>query len=349
MAVDLSKLAIRNKIGIDELNGKTIAIDAYNVLYQFLSIIRQPDGTPLHDSHGEVTSHLSGIFYRTIEMVEHGINPIYVFDGLPSKLKSRTISARIKRRSHAHDEWQKAKSEGNMELARSYAEQSSRVDKAIVDSSKSLLDYMGIPYINAPSEGEAQASYMCGKGLVYATGSQDYDTLLFGSERVVRNLTLSGRRKLPRKNIYVNISTEMMNLDETLSSLGISRNQLIWIGIMLGTDFNTGVKGVGPKTALKISKSVNSLDGMVSYIKKKYETEFDVDVHEVEDLFLNPEVKKIDDEEIQGMISAKPDVEALTSFMCDAHDFDRERISKFAKRLAKESGASNQSGIHQWM
>ncbi len=349
MAVDLSKLAVRNKIGIDELSGKTIAIDAYNVLYQFLSIIRQPDGTPLHDSHGEVTSHLSGIFYRTIEMVEYGIRPVYVFDGIPSKLKARTISARMKRRDRAYEEWQKAKAEGITERARSYAEQSSRVDKAIVDSSKSLLDYMGIPYINAPGEGEAQASYMCRDGLVYAAGSQDYDTLLFGSKRVIRNLTLSGKRKLPNKNIYINISTEMVNLEETLSSLGIDLNRLIWIGIMLGTDFNTGIKGIGPKTALKISKSVSSISEMLSYIKKKHKAEFDVDVHEVEELFLEPEVRRIDDEEMQGLISARPDVPSIIEFMCGLHDFDRERIEKFAKRLAKESGASSQSGISRWM
>lgn len=349
MSVDLSKLIIRNKISIDELNGKVIAIDAFNVLYQFLSIIRQSDGTPLHDSKGNITSYLSGIFYRTIEMTEHGIKPIYVFDGIPPKLKAKTISARIERRQKAYADWQKAKTEGRLESAKSYAEQSSYVNKEMVTSAKLLMDYMGVPYINAPAEGEAEASYLCKEGLVYAAGSQDYDTLLFGSKRVIRNLTLSGKRKLPRKNIYINVSTEFVDLEESLLNLNLTRKKLIWIGIMLGTDFNVGIKGIGPKTALKIVKSVDSIEELESYIKNKYPAGFESDIREVEDLFMNPEVKKITEKEVTDMFSLKPNIDETIKFMCDIHDFGRERIEKFIRKLAKTREAPNQKGINSWM
>ena len=348
MAVDLSKLALRNKIEIGELNGKRVAIDAYNVLYQFISIIRQPDGTPLHDSNGEVTSHLSGIFYRTIEMVEKGIEPIYVFDGIPSKLKERTISARIKRREEAYSEWQKAKESGRIEEARSYAEQSARVDRKIVESSKELLNLMGIPHINAPSEGEAQASVMCRDGLVYAAASQDYDTLLFGASVVIRNLTLSGRRKLPKKNVYVDVFPERVDLEETLKGLGINRKQLIWVGIMLGTDFNSGVKGIGPKTALKIVRGIESIDELESVLKKRG-AEFESDPREVEQLFLNPEVKKMDKKELDSVLATSADIKGLVDFMCAKHDFSEDRIKKFAERLGERDVIKRQKGIDAWM
>ena len=214
IAVDLGKLVYKRKIDLEELSGKTVAIDAYNVLYQFLSIIRQPDGTPLIGPSGEVTSHLSGLFYRSIDMLEKGIRPIYVFDGVPSSLKQRTIEARMNRKREALAEFEKAKEAGDMEMMRSKAMATTRVTKEIAESGRRLLELMGVGCIKAPSEGEAQASWMASSGLVYAAGSQDYDTMLFGAPRVVRNLTFSGRRKLPMKNIYVNVEPEMMELAE---------------------------------------------------------------------------------------------------------------------------------------
>ena len=245
IAVDLGKLVYKRKIDLEELRGKTVAIDAYNVLYQFLSIIRGPDGTPLSGPSGEVTSHLSGLFYRSIDMLEKGIKPIYVFDGIPSSLKQRTIEVRMSRKKEAMAEFEKAKEAGDVEMMRSKAMATTRITKDIVESGRALLELMGVGCIKAPSEGEAQCSWMASKGLVYAAGSQDYDTMLFGSPRVVRNLTFSGRRKLPMKNVYVNVEPEIMELEKTLEGLGLNRKQLIWLGILIGTDFNEGVNGVG--------------------------------------------------------------------------------------------------------
>jgi flap endonuclease-1 len=349
VAVDLGKLVSKRSIAFDELGGAVIAIDAYNVLYQFLSIIRQPDGTPLTDSKGNVTSHLSGIFYRTIELMGHNIKPIYVFDGLPSMLKQKTIEARMQRRREAYEAWQEAARKGDIEAARTHAMASTRVDRYIVESSKALLDRMGVAYINAPSEGEAQASVMCKKGTVYAAASQDYDTMLFGAPRVVRNLTFSGRRKLPKKDVYINVEPEMVNLDDTLQNLGISHRQLIWLGIMLGTDFNEGVRGVGPKTALKLAKECKSIDDVKARIKEKFDTEFEIDIKEVEELFTKPEVKEFSKGEVDAMFEKKGSRSELISFMCEEHGFSHERIDKFADKLGERQEAQRQQGMGKWL
>ncbi|EQD48106.1 flap endonuclease-1 [mine drainage metagenome] len=349
MSVDLSKMVYKYKISLEELRGKRIAIDAYNMIYQFLSIIRQPDGTPLTDSKGNVTSHMSGLFYRTVELIDKGIHPIYVFDGIPSVLKQKTIAARMKRRQDALAAWESAKLRGETEEARTQAQASTRITKYIVETSKALLDHMGVYYITAPSEGEAQASRMCRDGLVYAAASQDYDTLLFGAPLVARNVTLSGRRKLPRKNVYVNVEPEMMSLSETLKGLGITQEKLIWIGLMLGTDFNEGIKGIGPKTALKIVKGVSSVKALEAHIKGKYNAEFELDINEVIALFEKPEVKSMSEEELSAGMSKSPDKAAILKFMCDDHGFGAERIAKYADKLVSDDKSQRQVGLGSWI
>ncbi|MBO4798585.1 MAG: flap structure-specific endonuclease, partial [Candidatus Methanomethylophilaceae archaeon] len=189
MGVNLSPVVSAEEISLESLRGKKIAVDAYNTIFQFLSIIRQPDGKPLCDSEGNVTSHLSGLLYRTANLIEAGIEPVFVFDGKPSELKAGTISGRIERRLKAETEYEKALAEGDLEKAFSKAQQTSRITPEILESSKKLLDLLGIPVVQAPSDGEAQAAYMCSRGSVYAAASQDYDSILFGAPLLVRNLT----------------------------------------------------------------------------------------------------------------------------------------------------------------
>ncbi len=349
MAVDLSKIVHRRSISFEELRGKAIAIDAYNMIYQFLSIIRQPDGTPLTDQHGNVTSHLSGILYRTTDMLDMGIQPIYVFDGLPSVLKQKTNAARSKRREEAYAAWQEAKESGNVEAMRAHAMASTRIDKRIVESSKELLSLMGIGFINAPGEGEAQASWMADRGLVYAAASQDYDTLMFGARRVARNLSFSGRRKLPGKNVYVNVEPEIVDLDETLRGEGISREQLIWIGLLLGTDFNDGIKGIGPKTAMKIVKASKSIEDVERAATEKNGSGFSSDVREVFDLFMNPEVRKMGHEEVEKLFGMHYDTDGIIRFMCKEHGFSEDRIAKVVERIGKSKASSRQKGMGAWL
>ncbi|MEM0147965.1 MAG: hypothetical protein QW139_03010, partial [Candidatus Micrarchaeaceae archaeon] len=275
---------------------------------------------------------------------ENGIIPIYVFDGIPSVLKEKTIKARMQRRENAYASWQNAMQEGNMEQAKAFAMQSTHVNKAIVESAKELLRYMGIPYINAPSEGEAQCSYMCAKGQAYAVASQDYDTMLFGAPLAARNLAIQGRRKLPRKNVYISIEPELASLADTLANLQITREQLVWMGMLIGTDFNDGIKGIGPKTALKLAKSYSSIEEIEEYVNKKYNASFNVDAKDVVNLFMHPDVRDVDESELH----ASMDKSKLVEFMCDVHGFDRDRIERYAGKLASIKEMEGQQGIRKW-
>ncbi len=352
MSVQLGKLVadVKQKIDLSDLSGKTIAIDAYNTIYQFLSIIRQPDGTPLKDSKGNVTSHLSGLFYRTVSLLESDVSPIFVFDGMPPVLKQKTIQKRREIREQALTDWEKAKKEGMIEEARSYAMQSTRITKNIVDDSKMLLELMGIPFIQAPSEGEAQAAQLVRDGLVYASSSQDYDSFLFGADIVIRNLTITGKRKLPGKNVYVNVYMERITLSELLNSLKIGNDQLIWLGMLMGTDFNEGIAGIGPKTALKIVKDKKSVNEVFDFVKAKYDKEIDFDPSEVESVFKNVDVMHMERGTFDNLVaSAKPNEDKLLKFLCHQHDFSAERAKKFADRIMELTGKSGQKGINNWI
>jgi len=337
--VNLRGLLSFRQISLQELSGRTIAIDAMNTLYQFLAIIRQPDGTSLMDRRGNITSHLSGVFYRTINLLEAGIKPVYVFDGEPPELKSETVEERRRIRQEAARKWEEALERGDLEEARKFAQSSTSLTDEMVEESKRLLEAMGVPYVQAPSEGEAQASYMARKGDVWGVASQDYDSLLYNSPYLVRNLTISGRRKLPGKNVYVKVEPELVSLDENLRELGITREQLIGIGILLGTDYNEGVKGIGVKTALKLIREKGSIEKVVEEKKIVLEPS----VEQIKQLFLNPKVT--DDYEIRW----KPvDRDKVFSILCDEHDFSRERVQKALERVREEERTRAQSRLEQF-
>jgi len=320
--------AVRVISDLRELRGRIIAIDAYNALYQFLTAIRQPDGTPLMDSKGRVTSHLSGLFYRTINFVEAGVKPVYVFDGKPPELKARELSERTAVREEARRKYEEAVAAGDIEAARRYAQMASRLTTEMVEDAKRLLSAMGIPWVQAPSEGEAQAAYMALRGDVWATASQDYDSLLFGAPRLVRNMTISGRRKLPRKNIYVEIKPEVIELEKVLKLLGISREQLIDIAILLGTDYNPeGVKGVGPKTALRLIRTHGNIENALKALPT---ARFPVPPGEIKKLFLKPDVT--DSYKLEW---SEPEGSEVVSILVKEHDFSVERVKSALERLRK--------------
>ncbi|VVC03921.1 Flap endonuclease 1 [Candidatus Burarchaeum australiense] len=341
MGVQLGDIVVKERLEISALSGRRVAIDAYNALYQFLSIIRQRDGTPLMDSKGRVTSHLSGIFYRTARLLEAGVKPVYIFDGKPPALKRRVLGERAEVRLEANEKWQKAREAGDLEGARKYAQASSRLTGTMVTESKELLQAMGVPFVQAPSEGEAQAAWMTQERKVDICSSQDYDALLFGAPELARNLTISGRRKLPGKDVYVEVEPELIILKDTLAALGIERKQLIWIGILIGTDFNEGVKGIGPKKALKIVKEAGSLTEAVEASKG----EFEVEPAEVEDFFLHPPV-----DANAAVEFGEPDRKKILEFLCKEHDFMEERVSGVADSIVKKAGEKGvQSGLGQWV
>ncbi|MDG6928919.1 MAG: flap endonuclease-1 [Nitrososphaerota archaeon] len=326
MGVDLGPL-IKNRhpLSLEDLNGRVLAVDAYNSLYQFLTIIRGEGGDPLMDSRGNVTSHLSGLFYRTVSIVEKGGKPLYVFDGRPPELKRKEISRRSELKKNAEEMFHAAVAKGDKEAARRYASMSTRLNDRMVYDAKSLLTLMGVPWVQAPSEGEAQASYLTMKGVAWATVSQDYDSLLFGSPKLARNLTVSGRRKLPKKDVYVNVSPELLHLQEVLGGVGLTREKLVDLGILVGTDFNPGgFRGVGPVKALKFIERYGRLEA----VEELREELSGIDYQKVRDVFLKPEVRDIDDPVWRGV-----DREGVVKFLCDEHDFSEERVGSALGRL----------------
>jgi flap endonuclease-1 len=332
VGVDIRDILIPYKktVGWETLGG-VAAVDAHNALYQFLSIIRQPDGTPLMDSRGRVTSHLSGILFRVLNFLELGIRPVFVFDGTPPDFKGATIATRKEIRREAGVKWQEALARGDVAEARKHAQASSRVDEFVISSSKELLGLLGIPWVQAPSEGEAQAAHMVAKGSATYAVSQDYDLLLFGAPVLVRNLTVSGKRKVRGRTITVN--PEKLLLKEVLDGLSLTREQLIEIGILVGTDFNTGIKGIGPKKAIQIVS-----EGKYGETLSEKLPEFDPEP--VMDFFVHPPVT--DDYSLDW----KPvNADGVVTMLCDTFDFSKDRVNSALEKVRVTAG---QKTLDRW-
>ena len=326
MGVKLKDIVEPDTITFKDLEGRVVSIDAFNTLYQFLSTIRQRDGRPLTDENGNVTSHLSGILYRNSSMIEKDIKPIYIFDGKAPELKSETQAKRREIRDEAEQIYKEALKEGDTEKARKFAMRSSKLSPEIIESSKKLLTYMGIPYVEAKGEGEAQAAYLVANGDAYAVASQDYDCLLFGAKRVVRNLAVSSNLK----------SLEFYQLDKVLRQLDITREQLVDMGILIGTDFCEGLKGVGAKTALKLARS-----GKLEEKIDELQAQSTHDLEEVRDIFLKHNVNT--DYKIKW---EKPQPDKIIEFLSYQHGFSEERVAKACDRLKNLS--SSQGSLDAW-
>ncbi len=328
MGVDLGELVARRKTGLEELSGKTFAVDAYNALYQFLAIIRGPTGAPLMDRQGRVTSHLSGLLYRTTNLAERGIRLVYVFDGKPPTLKEVEIKRRRAVKEEAVVRYEAAVSRGEMEEAKKYAQATASLKDLMVEDSFRLLRYLGVPVVQAPSEGEAQAAYMATRGDVWAAVSQDYDSLLFGAQRLVRNLAITGKRKLPLRDAYVQVDPEIVELDATLRELELDRKRLIDLGILIGTDFNPdGFKGIGPKTAIKLIREHGSIEQIA---RKSPDFEPPTELQRIREIFLHPDVTSN-----YTLYWSDPDTESLVRFLCGDRDFNEERVRTAVERAKK--------------
>jgi len=326
IGVKLGGLVEAKKLSIENLSGRTIAFDGNNILYQFLSIIRGPTGEPLKDREGHITSHLSGLIYRNSNLIEAGIKIVYVFDGKPHQFKSKVLRSRKQVRSQAKEKYEKAVKEGNIEEARRYGQRSIVATTDLISDAKRLLSLMGIPWIQAPGEGEAQSSYLTLKGDVWGAASQDFDSLLFGSSRLIRNLSITGRRKIPRKNIYVKVEPELIELERYLKELELTREQLIDVAILVGTDYNPkGIRGIGPKTAIKLIRKHENIEAAIPHIKNP---NFPHPVEEIRALFLNPRVT--DKYELKW---EKPDRPGILTFLCGERGFGRTRVLKAIEKI----------------
>ena len=340
VGVKIDGILTKHEVTLEEIKG-TVAVDAFNVLYQFLTTIRQRDGTPLMDAEGRITSHLSGLFYRTCNLLERGIKPIYVFDGKPSLLKENTIMERSEKKQDALEKFRKAQKEGDEAGMRTYSAQSVRLESHMIAESKELLGLMGIPWLAARTEAEAQCAHMSSAKITDAAASQDFDSLIFGANILIRNLAISGRRKLPRKNETVEVLPEKYFLPECLESLKITRQQLVWVAILCGTDFDKGVFGIGAKKGLKLVREHDSFEEILSA------TEADVPRwKEIEEIFLHPDVF---DPAAESLRFGAPQVDELVDYMCEQRGFSAERVQSALSRGYKVPQDSNQNSLSKWM
>ena len=339
MGLNLKELVVREKTTLESFSSKVIAIDAYNAIYQFLASIRGPDGLQLSDSEGRITSHLSGLLYRNINFLSLGIKPVYVFDGKPPSLKTAEIERRKQIKKDATVKYEKAIAEGNIEDARKFAQQTTSMKDGMVKESKQILSYFGIPYIDASSEGEATAAHLTNTGHAYASASQDFDSILCGAKRLIRNFTNSGRRKIPNRNTYVEIEPEIIETQKTLDALEVTREQIVDIGILIGTDFNpNGFDRVGPKTALKMIKQYSRLED-IPQIQEQLQI---IDFEQIRKIFLEPVVTNVDE-----IVFGKVDYEGMTNYLVKERSFSEDRIQSSLNRL-KKALEKKSHNLDQW-
>ncbi len=339
MGLNLKDLVVREKITLDSLSSKVVAIDAYNAIYQFLASIRGPDGLPLSDSEGRTTSHLSGLLYRNVNFLSLGIKPVYVFDGQPPSLKAAEIDRRRQIKKDAMIKYEKAIDDGNMVDARKFAQQTTSMKDGMVQEAKHLLSHFGIPCIDAPAEGEATAAHMTKTGHAYASASQDFDSVLCGTKRMIRNFTNSGKRKVPNRSFYIDVTPEMINLNSTLDSLGLTQEQIVDVGILIGTDFNPrGFKGIGAKTALKLIKKHLRLEDIPQIQEHLQEIDFE----QIRKIFLEPNVADVDD-----LVFGTVDYASITNYLTSQRNFSRDRVDSVLGRLKKALEKKSQN-LDQW-
>jgi len=344
MGLNIREIISRKEIEISDLKGKTICIDAFNTLYQFLSSIRQVDGTPLMDKKKRVTSHLSGIFYRNIALLEQGIKLIYVFDGVPPENKFRTFRKREEGRDTARERYEEAKSEEDLEAMKRYSSQLIRLNDEMIRESKELLEAMGIAVIQAPGEGEAQAAHMAKREGIFASASQDYDSLLFAAPKLIRNLTLAKKRKTISG--WVEVKPEIIELESVLNSLEINLDQLICLGILVGTDYNPkGIPRIGQKRALQIVKKFKQpvliFESMEEQIMSLPE-EDKFDWKEIFELFHKPNVSNT------LFRFGKINEKKIRQILVNEHDFSDDRVQKQLERLREITEKSKQKNLERW-
>ncbi len=343
MGVPLQDLLKGKEVKPEELAGKVLAVDAFNTLYMFLTTIRGPDGSPLMDSQGRITSHLQGLFSRFTNLLEKGPKFVFVFDGEPPELKRKERERRKSLKLEAQKLYEEAKQKEDVENMKKYAARTTFLTDEMISEAKELLEAMGIPFVEAPSEGEAQAAHMVKKGDAYAAVSQDADSLLSGTPRLIRNLSITGRRKMPGSYGYKTINPEMISLKESLEELSLTQDQLITLAILVGTDYNYGgIKGIGPKKALKlIKKHEDDFDAV--FEEAKWSEHYDFEWKKIFELIKNMPVT--DEYKVSfGQI----DEEKIKKLLVERHEFSEERVTNTLKKLEDAKKLQAQKGLNEF-
>ncbi|KAM7342296.1 flap structure-specific endonuclease 1 [Cochliomyia hominivorax] len=318
---------------IKQYFGRKVAIDASMCLYQFLIAVRA-EGAQLTSADGETTSHLMGMFYRTIRLLDNGIKPLYVFDGKPPDLKSGELAKRAERREEAQKALQQATEAGNEADMDKFNRRLVRVTKEHANEAKELLKLMGVPYIEAPCEAEAQCAALVKAGKVYATATEDMDALTFGSTVLLRHLTFSEARKMPVKEIHYN---------KLLEGFGLTSKEFIDLCILLGCDYCDGIKGIGPKRAIELMNNYRDIETILENIdRNKYTVPENWNYDLARQLFIEPEVQDASEIEFKW---TEPDEEGLVKFLCGDRKFNEDRVRSGAKKIMKSKQSQTQGRL----
>lgn len=342
MGVAFKDIIPAQTIELADLKGKIVVIDGFNLLYQFLTSIRAPDGSLLMDSHRRITSHLVGLFSRIPKLMEAGIKVAVVFDGVPPALKAQERERRRALKMEAETQYEAAKQAEDVESMKKFAARTTRLTEDMIADAKLLLSLLGIPVIQAPSEGEAQAAYMAAKGDCYAVVSQDYDSLIYGAPVVVRNLSLVGKRKQTDKLAYTVVKPELVTLSSVLNTLGIDRDQLIVLAMLIGTDYNPGgIKGIGPQKGLSLVKKCGK-DFDTLFTNQKWSEFFSFPWGEAYSLIKNMPVT--DDYLLRW---SPVDVPTIMDFLIE-REFSEERVKNTLEKLSKKADDRRQKSLFEF-
>ena len=345
MGLQFKELIIKKEITIENLRGKILAVDTYNNLYQYLTTIRGPDGSVLTDSQGRVTSHLIGLFNRTTSLMEAGIKLVFVFDGKPPAIKQKTWEKRAAVKQQASLRFQEAQEEGNVDEMRKMASRTARLTKEMLEDAKNVIRALGLPIVQAPSEGEAQTAYMVKQGKAYASVSQDYDNLIFGCPLLLRNLSIEGRRKKAGTLAYEKVHPEIISLKEVLSHLNLTLDQLIILAILIGTDYNPGgIKGIGPKTALKLVQEFKlNFDLLFEYVKwSQASPELSW-----QEIFTTIRQVPVTDDYVLSW--SKIDETKALQLLVQEHNFSEERVKAKLEKIREVQGKGIQQGLGNFL
>ncbi|MBT5593904.1 MAG: flap endonuclease-1 [Euryarchaeota archaeon] len=327
MGCNLRDLTTPEDIDLAELRGKRVGIDAFLTAFQFLTTIRDRsptgDGGPLRDSKGRVVAHLMGILNRTTSMLSMGIQPIFIFDGQSPELKADELAARRKRRLEAEAIHKQALEDGDYQTAQKMAQRIVHYSPEMIDDTKKMLDLLGVRWIDAAAEGEGQAAVMAVKGQLDIVATQDWDALLYGSPILVRNLMSHGSKRHGRT-----VKAQKINLQEMLDTYDLSREQLVDLAIMIGTDFHPGLKGIGPKTGIKLIKSLGTIEAICEEKGKEVPERLD----EIREIFLNHPASEV---AVEALKPGEVDVKGLTHFLQEEREFSQRRMDAAFDALRK--------------
>ncbi|KAJ0394553.1 hypothetical protein P43SY_010605 [Pythium insidiosum] len=337
---------IREIPQMSQLAGRIVALDASMALYQFLIAVRSSDGggpaQALTNEAGEVTSHLQGMFSRTIRLMENGIKPVYVFDGKPPTLKSGELAKRKDKRDAAQAGLEAATEAGNVEDIERFNKRLVRATPQHNEDCKELLRLMGVPVLTAPCEAEATCAALAKGGKVFASGTEDMDALTFGTPVLFRRLTISAAKKVPILEV---------KLDRALEALGLTHEQFVDLCILCGCDYCDTIRGIGPKKALAAIKEHGSIEKVIEALQQSKSKGIVIPdewlgeepiYKSAREMFVNAEVTDVNDVELKWK---DPMETELQQFLVEKHGFQSARVLSAIERLKKCKSTQSQKRL----